>query len=167
MGLALSGFSATAYLQAGSILGVLAGGALADRFARRHVTGRMRAQAIGLIAGVPFLFVMGWTRSVPVVVMAMAGFGFFKGVYDSNIWAALHDWVNPRRRAEAVGFMNSVGWFSSSLGTMAVGASAARFGLRAAISACSLVYLAVGVTMLGGIIANRRSGTARSAEKPA
>ena len=157
MNLALAGFSATAYQQTASILGVLAGGALADRLARRHITGRMRAQAIGLFAGVPFIFLMGWTLSVPVLAVALAGFGFFKGIYDSNIWAALHDWVRPERRAEAVGFMNSVGWLSSSLGTLAVGVSAERFGLSPSISACSIVYLAVGVVLLGGIAAKSRS----------
>ena len=162
MNLALAGFSATAYQQTASILGVLAGGALADRLARRHMTGRMRAQAIGLFAGVPFIFLMGWTLSVPVLVVALAGFGFFKGIYDSNIWAALHDWVRPERRAEAVGFMNSVGWLSSSLGTLAVGASAERFGLSPSISACSIVYLAVGVVLLGGIAAKSRGPGARS-----
>jgi len=70
----------------------------------------MIAQAIGLLAGVPFIFMTGWTLSVPVLIAAMAGFGYFKGLYDANIWASLHDVVAVERRATGVGLMNAVGW---------------------------------------------------------
>jgi hypothetical protein len=53
----------------------------------------MLIQSIGLLCGVPFLFLVGWTAAIPVVVVAMAGFGFFKGNYDANLWASLHDVV--------------------------------------------------------------------------
>jgi MFS family permease len=99
MSLGAAGFSSTAYLQIASVLGVITGGVLADRFARRHRGGRMITQAIGLLAGVPFIFVTGWTLSVPVLILAMAGFGYFKGLYDANIWASLHDVVPADRRA--------------------------------------------------------------------
>ena len=64
MSLGAAGFSSTAYLQIASVLGVITGGVLADRFARQRRGGRMMTQAIGLLAGVPFIFVTGWTRSV-------------------------------------------------------------------------------------------------------
>ena len=40
----------------------------------------------------------------------MIGFGYFKGMYDANIRASLHDVVKPERRATAVGLMNAIGW---------------------------------------------------------
>ena len=49
----------------------------------------MITQAIGLTLGVPFIFLAGWTLSVPIVIMALTGFGYFKGLYDANIWASL------------------------------------------------------------------------------
>ena len=110
MTLAMAGFSSTAYLQAASVLGVLSGGFLADRLARRHRGGRMITQAAGLLLGVPFLFLTGWTMSTVVLVLAMTGFGYFKGFYDANIWASLYDVVPVTRRATAVGLMNSIGW---------------------------------------------------------
>src|SRR5207244_3422571 len=85
MSLAAAGFSSTAYLQIASVAGVICGGVLADRLARRRAGGRMTTQAIGLMAGVPFIFVTGWTLSVPVLILALAGFGYFKGFYDANI----------------------------------------------------------------------------------
>ena len=151
MSLAMSGVSATVYLQVASVLGVITGGVLADRFRRRRAGGRMMAQALGLLAGVPFVFLTGWTLSVPVLVLAMIGFGYFKGMYDANIWASLHDVVRPERRATAVGVMNSIGWLGGGLGSSAVGVAAPVVGMSACLSANSLVYLGVGLLLAFGI----------------
>lgn len=148
MSLGAAGFSSTAYLQIASVLGVITGGVLADRLARRHRGGRMIAQAIGLLAGVPFIFVTGWTLSVPMLIAAMAGFGYFKGLYDANIWASLYDVVKVERRATAVGLMNAVGWIGGGFAPIAVALAAQRYGMGAAISAGSAVYLVVGLLLV-------------------
>ncbi len=98
MSLSMSGVSATIYLQIASVLGVITGGILADRLRRKHAGGRMMAQSLGLFAGVPFIFLTGWTLSIPVLVLAMIGFGYFKGMYDANIRASLHDVVKDDSR---------------------------------------------------------------------
>jgi MFS family permease len=151
MTLAMAGFSATAYLQVASVLGVLTGGFLADRLARRFRGGRMMAQAAGLFLGVPFIFLSGWTVSVPVLVLALVGFGYFKGMYDANIWASLYDVVRPERRASALGFMNSIGWLGGGLAPVAIGAMSERYGMSGSISATSGIYLSIGLLMLFGI----------------
>jgi MFS family permease len=156
MRLAVAGFSATAYLQIASVLGVLTGGVLADRLARRYLGGRMLTQALGLFAGVGFLFLTGWTVTVPVLVLAMAGFGFFKGLYDSNIWASLYDVVKPQRRATALGVMNSIGWLGGGLGTSAIAAASQYYGMSACLSATSLIYLSLGVLLCLGVWAMKR-----------
>ena len=148
MSLGAAGFSSTAYLQMASVLGVISGGVLADRLARRRRGGRMIAQAIGLLAGVPFIFMTGWTLSVPVLIAAMAGFGYFKGLYDANIWASLHDVVAVERRATSVGLMNAVGWIGGGFAPVAIAIAAQRYGMSAAISASSLIYLVVGMLLL-------------------
>ncbi len=151
MSLSLSGFSSTAYLQIASVLGVLTGGFLADKLSRKYRGGRMITQAIGLFCGVPFIFLTGWTLSVPVLIFAMAGFGYFKGLYDANIFASLHDVVSPEHRATAVGVMNSIGYLGGGIAPVAIAAAAGRYGMSASISANSLVYLAVAVLMVIGI----------------
>ena len=151
LSLAMSGVSATAYLQIASVLGVLSGGVLADKFAKANRGGRMLTQAIGLTLGVPFIFLAGWTLSVPLVIVALTGFGYFKGLYDANIWASLHDVVPPERRASAVGFMNSVGWIGGGVAPVAIAAASERFGMSACISANSVIYLLVAILLLYGI----------------
>lgn len=151
LSLAMAGVSATAYLQIASVLGVLTGGVLADRLARRTPGGRMMTQAIGLALGVPFIFLAGWTISVPIVIVALVGFGYFKGLYDANIWASLHDVVRPERRASAVGLMNSLGWIGGGIAPVAIAAASERFGMSACISANSAIYLLIAVLLIFGI----------------
>ena len=151
LSLAMAGVSATAYLQIASVLGVLSGGVLADRLARTNQGGRMITQAIGLTLGVPFIFLAGWTLSVPVVIVALTGFGYFKGLYDANIWASLHDVVRPEHRASAVGIMNSIGWIGGGVAPVAIAAASERFGMSACISANSVIYLFVAALLFYGI----------------
>jgi MFS family permease len=151
LSLAMSGVSATAYLQIASVLGVISGGVLADRLARTNRAGRMLTQVLGLAFGVPFIFLAGWTLSVPLMMFALVGFGYFKGLYDANIWASLYDVVRPERRASAVGFMNSIGWIGGGAAPVAIAAASERFGMSACISANSMIYLLVAVLLLYGI----------------
>lgn len=151
MSLSMAGFSATAYLQMASVLGVLGGGVLADRMARRYRGGRMMTQMLGLFCGVPFIFMVGWTLHVPLLILAMACFGLFKGLYDSNIWASLHDIVPPERRATAVGVVNSIGWLGAGTATVTIAAVSQRFGMSTCISATSLIYLVMATVLAWGI----------------
>jgi MFS family permease len=151
MSLAMAGLSGTAYLQIASVFGVISGGFLADRLARRYRGGRMMAQAAGLLLGVPFIFITGWTLSVPILILGLVGFGYFKGFYDANIWASLHDVVRPERRASAVGFMNSIGWLGGGIAPVAIAAAGERYGMSACISANSVTYLFFGLLLIYGI----------------
>jgi hypothetical protein len=47
--------------------------------------------------------------------------------------------------------MNSAAWLGGSAGPVAVAAAAAAYGMGAAISASSVVYLIVGLMLVGGI----------------
>jgi nitrate/nitrite transporter NarK len=148
MSLAMAGANATVFLQAASVVGVLCGGILADKLARKDRGGRMRTQAIGLLGGVVFLFLTGWTYSVQVLIAGMIGFGFCKGIYESNIWASLYDVVRPEHRATAVGMMNSLGWLGGGLAPLAIAAGSRRYGMGACMSATSLVYVLAAIILL-------------------
>jgi MFS family permease len=150
MSLTMAGFSATAYLQVASVLGVLTGGMVADAWVRKDRRGRMFTQAIGLFAGVPFLLLTGWAFQVTVFVFATIGFGFFKGMYDANIWASLHDVVPPGRRATAVGLMNSIGWLGGGVAPVAIASASGVWGMGVCLSATSAVYALAGTLLVVG-----------------
>jgi MFS family permease len=151
MSLSMAGLNGTLWLQIASVAGVLCAGVLADRLVRHHPGGRMITQTIGLFLGIPFLFLTGRTLSIPVLVLAMIGFGYFKGLYDANIWASLYDVVKPEQRATAVGFMNSIGWLGASIGPTMVGALSAGVGLSTCLSATAGIYLFFGLLMVWGV----------------
>jgi MFS family permease len=151
MSLSMAGLNATFYLQMASVLGVISGGFLADKLVKTHRGGRMMAQSIGLIMGVPFIFLAGWTLSIPILILALIGFGYFKGLYDANIWASLHDVVKPKNRATAVGFMNSIGWFGGGIAPIAIAYASTKYGMSASISATSTLYLVFGLLLIFGI----------------
>ncbi len=151
LSLSMAGLSGTVYQQMASMLGVLAGGILADRLVRKYLGGRMMTQALGLLCGATFIFLTGWTLSMPVLIGAMIGFGFFKGIYDANIWASLYDVVKPERRATALGLMNSIGWLGGALAPTVIATASKRYGMSACISMNSLIYLLFGLLMIYGI----------------
>ena len=148
MSLSLAGLSGTLYQQMASVLGVLTAGYLADRAARHYPGGRMMIQAVGLILGAPFIFLTGWTLDVPVLILAMVCFGFFKGMYDANIWASLYDVVKPKWRSSASGIMNSIGWLGGATAPVAIAYASGQFGMSASISSASAIYMFFGLFLL-------------------
>jgi len=142
-----SGLNATLWLQVSSVIGVLSGGWLADRLSAVR-GGRMLVQALGAFAGAPLIFLIGFTQSLPIVLLALCGFGLFKGLYDASLWASLFDVVRPERRATAQGLMNAIGWLGAGLAPVLIAKGSQAYGMSAALSATSLIYIWVGAMML-------------------
>ncbi len=148
MNLALSGFSATFYIQIASMFGAMAGGTGADLLRTRYSGGRILIQSAGLLLGAPFIFLCGGTRELTALIPAMACFGFCKGIYDANIWAGLYDFVPVTRRGCAVGLMNMLGWLGGGLGSIAVGYAADHgVALSRAIGSTAIIYAAVALLL--------------------
>ncbi len=147
MSLGNAGFSSTIYLQLASVAGVLLGGILVDSFAAKGRGGRQAVQAAGLLGGVPFLFLTGWSITVTGLIAAMIGFGFFKGIYDANIWASLYDVIPEDQRGLAAGLMNSLGWLGGGFAPILIAALANHSSLSACLSAMSAIYLLVAAVL--------------------
>src|SRR5438034_759138 len=64
MGLAMSGLTATVFVQLASMVGAPVGGFLADLWRRRSPRGRMAVQTVGVLGGAPFVVLCGMTASV-------------------------------------------------------------------------------------------------------
>ncbi len=144
LNLAAAGLSATAFTAMASMLGVVVGGVVADRWSLRRAEGRILVQAIAVVAGVPFVFLCGYTKNLGLLMLAMTLFGFSKGLYDSNLTAAFYDVIAPSRRSTATGIMNFVGWIGGGLGAFAIGyAVQHRMTMSAAISSTAVIYFTV------------------------
>jgi len=147
MSLSMAGFNSTVYIQIASVLGVLTGGVLADAFHKKSRSGRMITQALGLLCGVPFLFLTGSTASIALLIVAMIGFGYFKGIYDANIFASLYDVVAVEHRGAAAGILNSLGWLGAGFAPIAVAVGAEHYGMSASLSATAVIYLLIGLLL--------------------
>jgi MFS family permease len=168
-----AGLSGSVFIHLASAISVPIGGWLADRWARRVAGGRMLVQALGLVVGSSFVFLVGTTENAMVLLVVMSCFGLCKGLYDSNIFAAIFDVIEPRARGTAAGIMNTVGWGGGALGPLAVG-WISKHGRHAtemqnmseAIAFCSVIYIVGAVLLVAAALCARRDrigeGTASS-----
>jgi MFS family permease len=153
MGLAMAGLTATIFVQLASMAGAPVGGWLADTWRRRTPRGRMAVQMIGVFCGAPFVVLCGLTSSVGTLIVALTAWGFFKGLYDANIFASVFDVVRPHARGTAAGFMNAIGWLAGGgSAPIVIGIVAERESLGLAIALASMVYLAAGLLLLTGMV---------------
>jgi MFS family permease len=162
MGLAMAGLTATIFVQLASVVGTPVGGWLADLWRRRSPRGRIAVQAVGVLGGAPFVVVCGLTSSVATLIVALTLWGFFKGLYDANIFASVFDVVPPEARGRAAGFMNMIGWLAGGgSAPIAIGLIAERASLGAAMALASLVYVAAGGLLIAGMISQSSSRSPR------
>ncbi len=162
MSLAMAGLTATIFAQVASMVGAPLGGWLADTLRKRTPRGRMIVQMIGVLCGAPFVALCGLTQSVAWLMLALAAWGLFKGLYDANIFASVYDVIRPEARGTAAGFMNAVGWLAGGgSAPLVIGIIAQRESLGLAIALASMVYVAAGLLLLIGIIFFVRRDAAR------
>jgi MFS family permease len=151
MSLAAAGLTATVFVQLASLAGSPAGGWLADRLRMRNPSGRIVVQAIGVFGGAPFVVVCGLTKSAAVLIAALVLWGFFKGLYDANIFASIFDLIPPEARGTAAGFMNMAGWLGGGAAPVAVGFLAMHISLGAAIAMTAAMYVLAGMLLIAGM----------------
>ena len=162
MGLAMAGLTATIFVQLASMAGAPVGGWLADAWRRRTPRGRMAVQMAGVLGGAPFVALCGLTPSVGTLILALTVWGFFKGLYDANIFASVFDVVRPESRGTAAGFMNAIGWLAGGgSAPIVIGIIAQRESLGLAIALASTVYVAAGLLLLIGILFFVKADSAR------
>jgi MFS family permease len=141
LSLGMAAFDAAVYPQVSSMAGSLCGGYLADMFARHDCRGRLWVQCAGVMAGAPFVAICGLSGSLMLVKAALLCWGFFKGVYDSNIFAAAFDVVPVESRGTVSGLMNCVGWLlGGGIAPVLIGYLAVFLSLGRAIAVSGTAY---------------------------
>lgn len=141
---ALAGLGATVFTRIAMMAGSASGGVIADLRARVVAAGRIQVQAAAVFIATPFVFLCGYTRDMRMLIVAMTLYGFFKGVYDSNLTASFYDVITPARRSTATGLMNFLGWFGAGIGTPAIGYAVDRGAtMSAAIASTAVIFLGV------------------------
>ncbi len=141
LSLASSGLNSTLYHFMGAFVGVLIGAKISDKWALKRKQIRLEVEIFGLLVGAPFIYWIGMTDSLLMCYVAMALFGVFRGIYDSNLFAALFDVIEPQFRATATGFMLSFGFIVGAVAPVLLGYIKMEFGLEYGISLLALFYI--------------------------
>jgi len=108
LGQGKAGVSAVLYVQIASLVGVLAGGALADYWMRRTIRGRIFVSALGMTLFLPSLFGVGNAATLGAAIAFLMLFGLGWGFFDCNNMPILCQVVRPELRATGYGVMNLV-----------------------------------------------------------
>lgn len=104
-----------------ALVGVLIGGVLSDALVKKYAGARMTMQTIAMLLGAPAILFMGLAQSAYAVYAAMAVFGLFRGLYESNTHASLFDVIEPKYRGSAVGVMVMVAFLAGSISPWLMG----------------------------------------------
>ena len=121
--MSIAGPISTVTLAFSSLLGVIFGGILSDKWSQKNIRGRVYTSAIGLSLTVPALFLISSGHSLFSVIGASFCFGFGFGIFDTNNMPILCQFVSSKYRATAYGLMNLVGVFSGAFITNILGKS--------------------------------------------
>ena len=101
-----AGLSATGYLQASALVGVLLGGVWADRWQRTNPRGRIHVPLIGLCVAAPAIFLAVNTNLLPVAIAGLIAYGFARSFADTNMMPIMCMVSDPRYRATGYGIFN-------------------------------------------------------------
>ena len=148
LSLTAASFWALSVHYAAAAAGVLVGGHLSDRLVVRRRAARMEFEWIGLLLSAPFVVWMAYADTLVVCLTASGLYGIFRGVYDSNLFAAPFDVTAPRYRSSMVGFVLSFGFIIGAAAPYLLGAMKKPWGLDAGIAILGGAYAVGAVAAL-------------------
>jgi len=131
-------FHAVFWFYLGAFFGVTLGGRISDLLKSRRPAIRFEVELVGMLLCIPFVLLMAYTENLTLMVIAILLFGFATGVYDSNLYAALFDVVNPRYRAVATGLFGCGGCIVGAFGPAVMGFLNDAFSARLSMASLSL-----------------------------
>lgn len=153
-----AGPMATITIAMASLIGVLIGGYLSDRWVQRNLKGRIYTGVIGLALTLPALLLLAFGHSLPTIVAGAVFFGFGFGMFDVNSMPILCQFVSPRYRATGYGFMNLAGISAGAVITNLMGKSADSGNMAqdfALLSVVVLVAIILQLTILKPTVINK------------
>jgi MFS family permease len=108
LGQGQAGVSAVLFVQLASLVGVVAGGWLADRLMQSTARGRIYTSALGMSFFLPALVGVGLAGTLGFAIACLVLFGLGWGFFDCNNMPILCQITRPSLRATGYGIMNLV-----------------------------------------------------------
>ncbi|MDB6170480.1 MAG: transporter [Verrucomicrobia bacterium] len=101
-----AGLSATGYVNIACLVGMLVGGAWADRWSRTNERGRILVPFIGLCVAAPSILLASTTPLLALALAALVFYGLARSFADANMMPILCLISDPRYRATGYGVLN-------------------------------------------------------------
>jgi MFS family permease len=135
-------------VQLSTTAAVVIGGFVTDKLLTRTPLARFYTIAFGLICGSPFVSLAGNAGSLSLVIVSLIFVGFFKGLFDANMFAATQDILPGNIRSTGFGIVQCVGVLGAGLAPFLVGLYAPKLGLGPAMGLTAMLYFGAGVLVL-------------------
>lgn len=152
LSLAAAGFLSMAASYLPALVGVVIAGRVSDRLAPRLAGARLWIQVAGLVLMTPFITLMGLAPSVELACVGLAGFGFFRGLYDANIMASLYEVTPPAFRATASSVLIGFAFMIGAAAPFVLGLLRPRIGLEGGIASLAIGGLVAGAAIIVALI---------------
>lgn len=135
-------FHAVFWFYAGAFAGVTLSGRISDKLKPKRPFVRFEVELAGLLLCIPFILLIAGTSKLVPMIGGLLFFGFATGVYDSNLYAALLEVIDPRYRAMATGIFGCGGCILGAMGPFVMGLLSDIFSIRTAFAALAIFALA-------------------------
>lgn len=151
LSLADAAFTATAYLQTATLIGLLCGGVLADKFFLISKAARLWLLTASLLLCAPCLHGIGHSETLNMTRISAGAFGLFAGFFMGNIFPAAFEVAPADTRASAVGLLNFFGAVVSGFAPLVGGMWKKTIGIEGLLTYTSLAYIVAAVVLIVGI----------------
>jgi len=162
MSLSGAGFAGTFPVQAGAMIGILAGGYFSDRVARKTVQRRMLFHSLCYLAAAPLLLAFVASSNYTIILSAIFGYSLLRAVGGANANPLLCDLLPKNSWSTAVGLMNTTNCFAGGVGILIAGYLKRDFGLGGIFAGTAGIVLVAGILLLLGYFLFLRRDLERS-----
>ncbi|OYY66875.1 MFS transporter [Sphingomonas sp. 28-62-11] len=145
--IAYAGFEAVVYHHIGAYAGLALTSWATDRLMGRWPRVRLLSMAFGLIGMVPFIWWAASASTAWQAYVALGLFGFFRGIYDAGIFAAIFDVVEDRLRSTVTGILLASGFLIGAASPSIMGAMKASYGLEGGMQVLAIAALIAGMVL--------------------
>lgn len=145
---ASAGFNSMFWTYVAAFAGIMIAGSLSDKLAMKDHKVRMTLQAIGLLGGAVFLFLMGGHPSLWGLYFSFAGWGFFRAFFDANTYSVLYDVTPERLHSSCSSAMIMTGFAVGALAPVVLGILKENMGsLSATFPILAVIWVICGILM--------------------